>query len=304
MKKIFIISSCVFLLLAIVFFGLSMYESRQLEIEQEEIDDLMKDVFITDTTPTTDTTNSATNDVPSTGTSDDMPVTGSTTENTETEASEPDTTTNPPKQNDKPKYTTPVAVDIDELKKKNSDIGGWIYLENSNVNYPFVFSTGNEYLRKSIYGKSSSAGTIYCYDNQKISSVEDMDKNIVFYGHNMNNGTMFYYVDYLRRNPKYLNNEYNKYIYIYTEKYIYKYQIFSVYKIEKDENFNQIYFKGESDFQSFCNSLYEKSVYKGFRPDFSDNAHIITFATCTSGSSKTHRTALHAVLVDISTNNY
>ena len=293
MKKFFIVLSCVFLVLTATFLCMAIYEKNNLEEEQEQIDKLIEDVFINETItiPTEDNntteTTEPTETIPETETTQPLP-----SETTPNNVEKP-----------KPNYSTPVAVNIDELKSINKDIQGWIYLENSNINYPFVHSTGNEYLRKNVYGKNSDAGTIYCYDNQNIVSVENLDKNVVLYGHNMNNGTMFYYIDYLRRNTSTLKNGYNKYIYIYTEKHIYKYEIFSVYKIEKNENFNQVYFKNDTEFVNFCNSLYDRSVYKGQKPDFADKS-IITLATCTSGSSKTHRTALHAVLIEVKENKY
>lgn len=294
MKKFFVLLSCISLLMAIAFLGLSIYENEKLTKEQDQIGNLMNEVFINETVPeeTKDETQS-----PSETTGESTPETTDTTGTTET--SKPTQT----ETNTKPQYTTPAAVNVAELKKTNSDIQGWIYLENSNVNYPFVHSTGNEYLRKNIYGKKSDAGTIFCYDNQEITSYSKMDKNVILYGHNMNNGTMFYYIDYLRRNTNSLKTGYNKYIYIYTENYIYKYEIFSVYKIEKDENFNQVYFKNDVEFTEFCTSLYQRSVYKGTCPDFSGK-NIITLATCTSGSSKTHRTALHGILVEVKENDY
>lgn len=294
MKKFFIALSCLFLILTFSFLGMAIYEKNNLEKEQEQIDELIEDVFVENTTevpPNEENTDNADN------TED---VTTETTEPTQPPTSE---TTSEKTEETKPNYSTPDAVNISELKNINKDAQGWIYLENSNINYPFVHSTGNEYLKKNFYGKKSDAGTIYCYDNQNIASVDNLDKNVVLYGHNMNNGTMFYYIDYLRRNTSTLKSGYNKYIYIYTENHIYKYEIFSVYKIEKNENFNQVYFKDDADFVSFCNDLYDRSVYKGIKPEFSDKS-IITLATCTSGSSKTHRTALHAVLVEVKENKY
>lgn len=297
MKKFFIALSCIFFILTISFLGMAIYENKNLEKEQEQIDELIENVIIDETTEHPPEDNDVTEDTERTETPEDTTI--------ETNTTQPPTSETKPEKNEevKPTYSTPSAVNIDKLKDTNSDTQGWVYLENSNINYPFVHSTGNEYLRKSFYGKKSDAGTIYCYDNQNITSVDNLDKNVVLYGHNMNNGTMFHYVDYLRRNTATLKSGYNKYIYIYTENHIYKYEIFSVYKIEKNENFNQVYFKDDADFVSFCNNLYNRSVYKGVKPDFSDK-NIITLATCTSGSSKTHRTALHAVLVEVKENKY
>ena len=44
-------------------------------------------------------------------------------------------------------YTTFPLIDVDlnELKKKNNDTIGWISVNNTNINYPYVQSTDNDY---------------------------------------------------------------------------------------------------------------------------------------------------------------
>lgn len=290
MKKFFIMLAVLFLLLSFSFLSLFLYEQSLLNKEQEIIEDIYDDVVITDTIPKeTDDEN-----LKDETTNETTPIDTPTTETT------PETT----KPNNTPQYVTPTAINIDNLLKKNKDVAGWIYLENSSINYPFLYSTGNEYLKKNINGKESSAGSIYTYDNQVIESTEERDKNIVLYGHNMKNGTMFSYLNTLFKNPNYLKNEKNKYIFIYTKEHILKYQIYSVYKIEKTSNFSQIYFKDDNDFINFCKTTYDRSVYKNFKPEFTSNDSVLTLATCSSNDSKTYRVILHAVLVETSENNY
>ena len=226
-----------------------------------------------------------------------------TNETVNTETEKPTETTKKP-TNNTPQYTTPPAINIDKLLQKNKDVAGWIYLENSPLNYPFLFSTGNEYLRKNINGQKSTAGSIYTYDNQTIEYPDKIDKNVVLYGHNMKNGTMFSYVNNLYKNSNYLKNGRNKYIFIYNKEHILKYQIYSIYKIEKNSNFSQIYFKDNTDFLNFCKTTYDRSIYKDFKPEFVADDTILTLATCSSNDSQTYRIILHAVLVETSENNY
>lgn len=287
MKKIFIILASIFLLLSFSFLGLFIYEQSTLDKEQEEIVNLLDEVVITDIPDETIPNNTQQN--------------ANETVNTETE--KPTETTKKP-TNNTPQYTTPSAINIDKLLQKNKDVAGWIYLENSPLNYPFLFSTGNEYLRKNINGQKSTAGSIYTYDNQTIEYPDKIDKNVVLYGHNMKNGTMFSYVNNLYKNSNYLKNGKNKYIFIYNKEHILKYKIYSIYKIEKNSNFSQIYFKDDADFLNFCKTTYDRSIYKDFKPEFVADDTILTLATCSSNDSQTYRIILHAVLVETSENNY
>lgn len=85
--------------------------------------------------------------------------------------------------------TAPISVDFETLKIQNSDIIGWIYCEDTPINYPILQSEDNNfYLRRLANKKYSSSGSIFldyrC--NPDLSSL-----NTIIYGHNMKNDTMF-----------------------------------------------------------------------------------------------------------------
>lgn len=83
----------------------------------------------------------------------------------------------------------PIAVDFQVLEKLNPDIVGWIYGENTKVNYPVVQGKDNDYyLHRDLNGQKSTAGTIFLdyADRADFSSLHN-----VLYGHHMKNGSMF-----------------------------------------------------------------------------------------------------------------
>lgn len=71
----------------------------------------------------------------------------------------------------------------------NADIVGWLALDGTRIDYPFVQAQDNDaYLRRDINGQKAQAGTLFldyeCENNlQGFSSI--------IYGHNMKNGSMF-----------------------------------------------------------------------------------------------------------------
>ena len=85
---------------------------------------------------------------------------------------------------------TMMSVDFDELLKINPDTRGWIYIHNTNVNYPFVQSQDNSYYLNHSFDKSyNNAGWVFLDYRNDLSDFNN--KNTILYAHNMNNKTMF-----------------------------------------------------------------------------------------------------------------
>ncbi len=72
---------------------------------------------------------------------------------------------------------------------QNEDFVGWIKIEGTRIDYPVVQSTykANYYLRRGFDKKYSYYGVPYVAE---LCEMETSD-NIIIYGHNMNNGSMF-----------------------------------------------------------------------------------------------------------------
>lgn len=78
--------------------------------------------------------------------------------------------------------------DLSELFRQNDDCVGWICIPNTAVNYPVMHTPGNleKYLRQNFYGKYSVSGVPFLDGRCSLGS-----SNLILYGHNMKNGTMF-----------------------------------------------------------------------------------------------------------------
>lgn len=91
--------------------------------------------------------------------------------------------------NDKAERVCPVSVDIPKLRAINGDVIGWLYGEDTKVDYP-VLQAGDDvfYLTHDIYRQESIAGCVFA----SCSSFPDFtDTHTVLFGHRMTNGTMF-----------------------------------------------------------------------------------------------------------------
>ncbi|MGF6991210.1 sortase B [Lachnospiraceae bacterium PM6-15] len=82
-----------------------------------------------------------------------------------------------------------VNPQIQELKKINPDVAGWVYLNGTSIDYPFVAAGDySEYLRTDIYGDYSLGGTVFT--DYRLGADFTGFQTILF-GHSMDNGSMF-----------------------------------------------------------------------------------------------------------------
>lgn len=80
-------------------------------------------------------------------------------------------------------------IDWDALHAINPDIVAWIYLKDSNINYPVVKGEDNEfYLHRTIRKEWDFAGTPFV-DYRCENEFKDF--NTLIYGHHMRDGSMF-----------------------------------------------------------------------------------------------------------------
>lgn len=182
-----------------------------------------------------------------------------------------------------------LVVNFDELKGINSDFVGWIKINDTVINYPVVKGTDNNfYLHKTFYKKDNFSGAIFINcDNVDI----DTDKNTIFYGHNMNNGTMFSGI----RN--YQDQEYwetHKYIQLYTHSGNHIYKIYSAYKTGSASDAYKYSFANEDSYSNYLASTVENSLYNTGVTVSKEN-QVITLSTCVGDSA--YRFVIHAVKI-------
>lgn len=165
------------------------------------------------------------------------------------------------------------SANEEELKSINSDYKMWIQIENTNINYPVVQGSDNDYYLKHNFRKESNiSGTVFVESANDI----DNDKNIILYGHNMRNGTMFNNITNYKEESFF--NEDNK-ISIIMNNTLYEYEVFSVYVKNVSEVNLAIGFANEDEFINYAYNEAEESLYKK-DVDFSAEDNLITLVTC------------------------
>ena len=173
-----------------------------------------------------------------------------------------------------------IQVDFEALQQINSDVVGWIYLEDSKVNFPVVQGEDNqEYLYWLINGDYNGAGTPFVdYRNAPDFS----DRNTVIYGHNMNNGTMCADIH------KYEDQEYyesHPVIWLLTPEKNYRLEIFAGYKTGLDADAWQMFFASDDEFMVWVDNAREKSAFESaVVPTVGDR--IVTLSTCSDSANQ------------------
>lgn len=166
------------------------------------------------------------------------------------------------------------SLDFSILEKINPDVVAWITAEDTEIDYPVVLGTDNDYyLRHLFTGERNKLGAIFMdYRNHGDFS----DKNTILYGHNMKDGSMFSSL------TKYKDQSYYDSfptMVLYTPIGDFKIELFAGIIVNGDYESIQIDIKDDQDFQNYIDLLKKASSFKSDTVLNADD-RIITLCTC------------------------
>lgn len=180
----------------------------------------------------------------------------------------------------------------EKLKAINSEYTFWVEVENTNISYPVVQGNDNSYyLKKDFNKENNSAGTIFM---DSLNNFE-VDNNIVLYGHNMKNKTMFNNLTLFKKKDFFNQNNKIKIKHDKEDKE-YTYEVFSAYHSDNSFDYNMVKFGQGYTFEDFIDDIKAKSIYKK-DIEITGNDKIITLSTC-SYEFKGAKTTIHAKLIE------
>ncbi len=196
----------------------------------------------------------------------------------------------PPVEEEKPVLLSDLS--LEQLKQQNSDTVGWIRVSGTNVNYPIVQTTDNDYyLKRDFYHRWTNAGWIYgdyrCnFDNLAAN------KNLIIYGHGRLDMSMFGSLEYCRR-AWWLGNPGYHTIHITTPTQTTTWKVFAVYTTSIDFYYIQTNFTTNGSFMNLVNEMKTRSIHD-FGVEVGENDTILTLSTCVADAD---RLVVNAVLV-------
>lgn len=179
-------------------------------------------------------------------------------------------------------------IDFDKLKEKNNDTVGYIKVYGTNIDYIVVKANDNSYYLNHNFNKEKNiSGWIFAdYENK----LDGTDKNLIIYGHNTADDSMFGSLKNILSEDWYLNKNNHKVLYI-DEKGSYIYEVFSIYKIDNEEYYLKKIFNTDNDFNDFIKKIKDRSIYD-FGINVDENDNILTLSSCANLGKK--RVVLHA----------
>lgn len=172
--------------------------------------------------------------------------------------------------------------DLALVREINGDIKGWIKLENTPINYPVLQSAQTDstyYLYRNYKKNSSGFGSIFL---DALCDVVKPSKNLILYGHNMRDGSMFGNLlkydslDFYKEHPLIMFD---------TLEEQGDWKIISVFKTNTLEeqgkifNYLMIDFATDNDFLNFVYDLKIRSLID-IPVDIGRNDRLITLSTC------------------------
>lgn len=182
-----------------------------------------------------------------------------------------------------------INVDFNGLKRTNPDVVGWLKVNGTNINYPFVQSSDNDYYLTHSFNKSYNGGGWVFLDYRNNGT---NNKNTIIYAHGRSDKTMFGTLKNVLNNG-WLNNTNNYVIKISTETENSLWQIFSVYRIPTTSDYLQTNFNDETEYQNFLDMIKDRSSHN-FDTNVASTDNILTLSTCYNNSDKM---VVHAKLI-------
>ena len=196
---------------------------------------------------------------------------------------------------DKPIYNSvgiPIINNYDKLLEVNSDTVGWLKVKNTNIDYPVLKTTDNDYyLNRNFYKEKDENGWVFMdYRN----TIDELGQHTIIYAHNRYySGVMFGTLRNVTKWKWYKDKE-NWDITFNTLYEEHTWRIFSIYSIDVTSDYLYTKFNDEEEFQNFLTKITDRSDI-WFSTKVTPDDKILTLSTCLTGD---RRLVVHAVLVD------
>ena len=193
----------------------------------------------------------------------------------------------------------PLMIDFDGLSMvcKFGSVAGWLYCEDTQINYPVAQCDDNfYYLHRLIDGTDNFCGTLYT-DFRAERDFQGL--NTIIYGHNMINGSMFGDLKQYITNGSYY--EEHPTMYLFTPTVDYRVDIASAFvTVSTNEWLWQQSFEDDMAYQEYLNHVLESNKIPNVaNVPVTTEDNIITMVTC-SYETDNARTVVVGKLVEIS----
>ena len=185
----------------------------------------------------------------------------------------------------------PIQVDFGVLAEEGKDIVGWIYSEDTPINYPIVQGKDNQYyLRRMANGKYNYNGSIFM-DFRNDPTLRDL--NTLIYGHNLTNDVMF---SSLLRYRKQAYYDTHPSMWLITPEKSFRLDVIAGFVVDSDGD-SYTLFDSREDLQKYLAKAVKRSGFQS-NVEVEKVEQIVTLSTCTN-VKETDRYVIVASLVPV-----
>ncbi len=180
------------------------------------------------------------------------------------------------------------AVDFKALKEQNEDVVAYLKVFGTNIDCPILRSYNNNYYLKHGFDKEYNILGWPFADYRNI--FDGKDKNIIMYGHNLNDGTLFgSLINVL--SADWQNKAENRVIILVTPEETKLYEVFSTYEYKPEDYYLTTDFESAEAYISFLNEIKTRSN-RNYGVEIGQDDKILTLSSCIGTGEA--RVVLHA----------
>ena len=184
-----------------------------------------------------------------------------------------------------------ITKKVQQLSEEYDNSIGWLYIPDTEINYPVMYSGDNEYyLHRAVDGRYLLVGSVFL-DGR--CEKDFSDRLNILYGHNMSDGSMFADV------MKYLDEDFldsHNFGFLTTADTVYRIEFFSVSQPSGTDSF----YDTSTDVEVWLERL-RRNSYIWRQTEIYENSKFISLSTCTDSEGES-RTVLTGVLKECEVN--
>ena len=188
--------------------------------------------------------------------------------------------------------TAPITVDFRALASVSDNVIGWLYCEDTVINYPVLYGVDNEYyLERDYRGSYDPSGSIFS-DAANIKGF--VDSNVILYGHHMQDMSMFATLKYWLDQDYY---EKHPVMWLLTPEQNYRVELFSAYPTSAISDTYSIFRTPGSELERYLRAAVNNSAIHT-PVEMDPYAKYVVLSTC-AYRDEIARTVLHGKLVPV-----
>ena len=169
-----------------------------------------------------------------------------------------------------------IVSEYQRMVSINPDTVGWIYVKDTNINYPVMSGNNNYYLNYTPYREAAFRGSIFLDEKQFGFS----NLNLV-HGHNMLNGSMFSHLKKFKEKDFFDSHK----ILIYDGEKFRVYKPQGMLRVKQSQSF-KYNIEDSKELKKYAEELKAQAVLKSPDPVTEDN--VLLLNTCVSDGTKEH----------------